>query len=172
MPSKVSRITNKSPKPSEIVKETEEVSENLYNSYTFGLFMIILGLVISFFILNWLTKVNKCKCANIKESRYLKEWFTFLIFWQIILAIYFIISGEYTYNSPAIFITNLIIMLINLAMTIRLVIFIHKLKEIKCNCGMSLQENIIYYWYIIGFSILLFLILLTLLGFLISFVNR
>jgi hypothetical protein len=172
MPSKVSRITNKSPKPSEIVKETEEVSENLYNSYTFGLFMIILGLVISFFILNWLTKVNKCKCANIKESRYLKEWFTFLIFWQIILAIYFIISGEYTYNSPAIFITNLIIMLINLAMTIRLVIFIHKLKEIKCNCGMSLQENIIYYWYIIGFSILLFLILLALLGFLISFVNR
>jgi hypothetical protein len=134
--------------------------------------MIILGLVISFFILNWLTKVNKCKCANIKESRYLKEWFTFLIFWQIILAIYFIISGEYTYNSPAIFITNLIIMLINLAMTIRLVIFIHKLKEIKCNCGMSLQENIIYYWYIIGFSILLFLILLALLGFLISFVNR
>jgi hypothetical protein len=168
MPSKVSRITNKSPKPSEIVKTSEEVSEN---SYTTGLFIIIFGLVISFFILNWLTKVNKCKCANIKESRYLKEWFTFIIFCQIIVAIYFIISGEYPY-SPAIFIIWLIIVLINLAMTIRLVIFIHKLKEIKCDCGMSLQENIIYYWYIIGFSILLFVILLALLGFLISFANR
>jgi len=172
MPSKVSRITSKSPKASEIVKETEEVSETTDNSYTFGLFMIILGLVISFFILNWLTKVNKCKCANIKESRYLKEWFTFLIFYQIIVAIYFIISGEYTYNSPAIFIINLIITIINLIMTIRLVIFIHKLKKIKCDCGMSVQENIIYYWYIIGFSILLFTILLTLLSFLISFANR
>ena len=85
MPSKVSRITNKSPKPSEIVKETEEVPENSNNSYTTGLFIIIIGIGISFFILNWLTKVNKCKCANIKESRYLKEWFTFLIFCQIIV---------------------------------------------------------------------------------------
>ena len=57
-------------------------------------------------------------------------------------------------------------------MTIRLVIFIHKLKEIKCNCGMSVQENIIYYWYIVLFSIALFLILLAFLGFLISFANR
>jgi hypothetical protein len=171
MPSKVSRITNKSPKPSEIVKTTEEVSENSNNSYTFGLFIIILGLGISFFILNWLTKVNKCKCANIKESRYLKEWFTFLIFCQIIVAIYFIISGEYPY-SPAIFIIWLIITIINLAMTIRLVIFIHKLKKIKCDCGMSVQENIIYYWYIVLFSIALFVILLALLGFLISFANR
>ena len=171
MPSKVSRITNKSPKPSEIVKTTEEVPENSNNSYTTGLFIIIIGIGISFFILNWLTKVNKCKCANIKESRYLKEWFTFLIFCQIIVAIYFIISGEYPY-SPAIFIIMLIISIINLAMTIRLVIFIHKLKKIKCDCGMSVQENIIYYWYIVLFSIALFVILLGLLGLLISSANR
>jgi len=173
MPSKVSRITSKSPRTSEIVKTTEdvEVSENFTNSYAFRLFMIILSLGISFFILNWLTKVNKCKCANIKESKYLKEWFTFLIICQIIVAIYFMISGEYPY-SPAILIIYVIIVIINLAMTIKLVIFIHKLKEIKCDCGMSVQENIIYYWYIVIFSITLFVILLTLLGLLISFANR
>ena len=167
MPSKVSRITNKSTKPSEIVKETEEVVDNFTNSYAYRLFMIILSLGISYFILNWLTKVNKCKCANIKESRYLKEWFTFFIMCQIIVAIYFMISGEYPY-SPAILIIYVIIAIINLIMTIRLVIFIHKLKQIKCDCGMSVQENIIYYWYIIAFSIILFVILLALLGLLIS----
>jgi hypothetical protein len=81
------------------------------------------------------------------------------------------ISGEYPY-SPAIFIIMLIISIINLAMTIRLVIFIHKLKKIKCDCGMSVQENIIYYWYIVLFSIALFVILLGLLGLLISSANR
>ncbi len=72
-----------------------------------------------------------------------------------------------TYDSEqplAFFVISLIISLITFIMIVRLVIYIHKLKEIKCDCGMTTQQNIIYYWYIVVFSIILFVILLTLLG--------
>ena len=179
MPSKPSKlatstITSKSFKPinKEVIDEAFDPSEQIQPSFEYVLLWIIFALAISFFILNWLTKVNKCKCANIKESRYLKEWFTFLIIYQIIMAINFIITGTTPYNNQAIMVVSIIMVIINLAMTIRLVIYIHKLKQIKCDCGMTVQENIIYYWFIIGFSIVLFTILLIILGLLISYMNR
>jgi hypothetical protein len=57
----------------------------------------------------------------------------------------------------------IIVALINLVMIIRLVVFIHKLKKINCNCGLTKLENFIYYWYIVGFSIILVMLLLGLL---------
>jgi hypothetical protein len=57
-------------------------------------------------------------------------------------------------------------------MIIRLLIYIHKLKEIKCDCGLTMQENIIYYYFIIIFSIIIFSIILSLLFSIISFMNK
>jgi hypothetical protein len=139
------------------------MSSNSSVPYGLSIFIFIIGLGISFFILNWLIKVNKCKCANIDEALYLKEWYMFLIVYQIIFGIYML--ATYDSEQPlAFFVISLIISLIAFIMIVRLIIYIHKLKEIKCDCGMTTQQNIIYYWYIVVFSIILFVILLTLLG--------
>ena len=73
------------------------------------------------------------------------------------------------YTNVLLFVA-IIITIINIIMIIRLLIFIHKLKEIKCNCGLSTLENFIYYWYIVGFSFILFMILFALLYYL--FINK
>ena len=44
-------------------------TSNYSSSYGVVVFMIIVALGISFFILNWLVKVDKCKCANIEEAK-------------------------------------------------------------------------------------------------------
>jgi hypothetical protein len=140
-------------------------------TYGYSLFMIILGLVIYFFILNWLTKVHKCKCAIIPESLYLKEWFSFTIIYLIIILLYLLFNGSYN-NSGILLYLSMIIGIINFIMIIRLLIYIHKLKEIKCDCGLTMQENIIYYYFIIIFSIIIFSIILSLLFSIISFMNK
>jgi hypothetical protein len=138
-------------------------TSNYSSSYGVVVFMFIVALGISFFILNWLVKVDKCKCANIEEAKYLKEWYMFLIVYQVIFGIYML--ATYDSEQPfAFMIISFFVSIIAFVMIIRLVIYIHKLKEIKCNCGMTIQENIIYYWYIVVFSIVLFVILLTILG--------
>ena len=138
-------------------------TSNYSSSYGVVVFMFIVALGISFFILNWLVKVDKCKCANIEEAKYLKEWYMFLIVYQVIFGIYML--ATYDSEQPfAFMIISFFVSIIAFVMIIRLVIYIHKLKEIKCDCGMTIQENIIYYWYIVVFSIVLFVILLTILG--------
>ena len=133
-------------------------------SYWIGLILIIISIGISYFILDWLVKVNKCKCANIEEALYLKEWYMFLIAYQIIIGIYYMVAGDNIDKSGVLLFISIIVSIIGFIMIVRLLIFIHKLKEIKCDCGMSVRENIIYYWYIVVYSIILFLILLTLIG--------
>jgi hypothetical protein len=166
MPSKSKSLKNLSMLNNPSMSSKSLNSSNSSNSSTpYGLiiFSFIIGLGITFFILNWLIKVDKCKCANIEEAKYLKEWYMFLIVYQILFGIYML--ATYDSEQPsAFFVISLIINLITFVMIVRLVIYIHKLKEIKCNCGMTLQENIIYYWFIVFFSIILFIILLTLLG--------
>ena len=120
------------------------------------IFFMIIAIVFNIFILNWLLKVHKCKCANIKEALYLKEWYMFVVTINIISFIITLFDIKFKNLN--------LIYFIAFVMIIRLVIYIHKLKEIKCNCGMTIQENIIYYWYIVVFSIVLFVILLTILG--------
>ena len=79
------------------------------------------------FILNWLLKVHKCKCANIKE------WYMVLIAINIISVITYIF--------------NILIAFISFVMIVRLLIYINKLKKNNCDCRMTTQENIIYYFY-------------------------
>jgi hypothetical protein len=139
-------------------------------SKAFDLFRIILVLCINFFIFYWLIKVHKCKCANIDEGLYLKEWYLFKIIYILIILIYLIFQGSYD-NSKILMVVSIIIMIIEFIMIIRLLIYIHKLRKIKCNCGMSVQQNIIYYYYIVIFSIFLFFILTSLLFSIISFIS-
>jgi hypothetical protein len=56
---------------------------------------------------------------------------------------------------------NAIFGLINLAMVIRLFIYLRKLRETKCNCGTLRELNTIYYYLIVIFSILGFVILMS-----------
>lgn len=125
------------------------------------------GIIISILILFWLFKIEKCKCTNIPEGKYLKEWFLFEIIFQILIFVYLLATGNFykSYSNLLLFIT-IIITIINLVMIIRLLIYIHKLKDINCDCGLTKLENFIYYWYIVGFSIILFIMLLGLLYYL------
>ena len=161
MPSKSKSLS----KLSMINNSTSSSNKNSDNStkYIIGIILSVLAIGISFFILDWLTKVHKCKCANIEEGLYLKEWYMFLIVYQILFSIYMIAYNDFE-PSGVLYMISTIISLIAFVMIVRLLIYIHKLKEIKCDCGMSVRENIIYYTYIVGYSILLFIILLGILA--------
>ena len=125
------------------------------------------GVILTILILYWLFKIDKCECTHIPEGKYLKEWFIIDIIFSILLLIYLIASGNInTKFSNVLLFVALIITVINIIMIIRLLIFIHKLKEIKCDCGLSALENFIYYWYIVGFSLILFIILIGILYYL------
>ena len=123
------------------------------------------GIILTILILYWLFKIDKCPCTHIPEGKYLKEWFIIDIIFSISLLIYVLANNNLKFSNVLLFVA-LIITLINLIMIIRLLIYIHKLKEIKCDCGLSKLENFIYYWYIVAFSLILFIILLGLIYYL------
>jgi hypothetical protein len=164
-PSKITSKTSMTPKTliTPVTTENEITLNDIPNLYYIAIVLIILSIGISFFILNWLVKVNKCKCANIDEALYLKEWYMFLIVYQIIAGIYVISTSDYQ-PSGILYVISTIVSLVAFVMIVRLLLYISKLKEIKCDCGMTTQENIIYYFYIVVYSIMLAVILLALLG--------
>jgi len=127
----------------------------------------IIGLIISVFILNWLIKISKCKCTDLPERRLIPEWFMFRIIWTMILLIYYI-ANETDMSNTILSIFGVIIAIIDIVMIVRLFIYIRKLKESNCNCGLSKEENVIYYYLIVAFSILVFALLLSILGFSLS----
>ena len=157
----------------EVKTDKYELDKDNY-PFSVQLLIIIFGLLINFFILDWLIKVNninKCQCANIDEGYLLKEWFMFLIGYQIFVALILIINGSITILMPLSIIMS-IISIISFVMIIRLIIYIHKLRKIKCDCGFNKQQNLIYYYWIVVYSILLFLILFALLVFIVSYINK
>ena len=119
-------------------------NDNNY-SYVYHLLMIISTLYINYYILTLLINLNKCKCANIDESLYLKEWFVFSIISQIII-IYFIFNND---NNILLFV-SIIIIILGFIMIMRFLIYNHKLQQIKCNCNKMVELNkYIIYSYII-----------------------
>jgi uncharacterized membrane protein len=56
---------------------------------------------------------------------------------------------------------NIIIGIINIVMIIRLFIYLRKLRETKCNCGTLREVNILYYYLIVLFSVLAFVVAVT-----------
>jgi uncharacterized protein YacL len=135
----------------------------------FAIVTQILTLIIITFILNWLNKIKSCKCTNIPERNFLPEWFSFFTIWIIISLAMFIAYNANSSEYPVIFtILNIIVTIINLVMIIRLFIYIRKLKEMNCDCGLSQEENIIYYYVIIGFAFIAFAMLMGIIGMVIS----
>ena len=53
----------------------------------------------------------------------------------------------------AFLVKSFIVGIINIVTIIRIFIYIRRLKEINCDCGLTVQENIIYYWIIVIFAI-------------------
>jgi hypothetical protein len=134
---------------------------NKYSSATgFSIIISILSIMIALFILGWLNRISKCKCANIQEGIFLREWWAFIIIWQIFSLILYIAYETNTEDYPIfINILSVIIAFITIIMIIRLFIYIRKLREIKCDCGLSPMENIIYYYLLFLFAILVFIII-------------
>ena len=135
----------------------------------FSIISQILNLIIITFILNWLNKIKSCKCTNIPERNFLPEWFSFFTIWLIISLAMFIAYNANIAEYPIIFIVlTVIVAIINLVMIIRLFIYLRRLKEMNCDCGLSQEENIIYYYLIIAFAFLAFSMLMGIIGLLIS----
>ena len=126
----------------------------------------IIVIIILAFIIYWLNKIKACVCASkIAEKKYLKEWFIIQIILIIIYMMIIIITNgdlsKSTINSMAIF--YIIITIIDLIMLIRLFIYIKKIRELKCNCGMLETQNYIYNYLIFVFSIVSFILFIFLL---------
>jgi hypothetical protein len=127
-------------------------------SFIFIFVLSIIGLIIKFIVLDWLNKNQKCQCTDIPEAKYLKIWFTISIILSIISLFYLIFIGHDDINIFLFF--KIFIQIINIVMIIRLLIYIDKLKKIKCHCEMAKRQNFIFYWYIVMLSFILLLILI------------
>ena len=123
-----------------------------------GIISIIFGIIIAAVILSSLDKLehSNCKCAELPERRFLKEWFVFMIVYFITLLILFGFSNEACWNNfsnnPFIYGFMIIVALINIVMLIRLFIYIRLLRN-NCSCGYGNKEAFIFWYLIIVFSI-------------------
>ena len=134
---------------------------NKYSTATgFSIIVSIVSIMISLFILDWLNKIAKCKCANIPEGLFLREWWVFLIIWQIFF-LFLYIAYETDQNEYPIFINilSVIIAFVTIIMIIRLFIYIRRLRDMNCDCGLSPEQNIIYYYLLLVFALVVFIIL-------------
>jgi len=138
-----------------VSKFETRIKQDKYSSSGPVIFGMVLGIVISMFILNWLVKISKCPCANLPEKEWIREWIMFIIIWQIIsLLVYIANDGvPMVYTNIVVAVLSIIVTIINIANIIRIFIYIRRLKEINCDCGLTLQENFIYYWIIFAFAV-------------------
>lgn len=90
---------------------------------------------------------------KLKEKKYLKEWFIFVLFLNLSFIITYIISNDKCYNKFLLSIKNpllTIINIINLIMLIRLFLYIQAIDKKQLN------EKIIYWYLIISFAFMMF----------------
>jgi hypothetical protein len=141
---------------------------NKYSTATgFSIIMSILFIIISLFILNWLNNIAKCKCTNIPERKFLPEWWVFIIIWSIFMLVLFIAYETDIDEYPVIIkMLAAIFSIINIVMIVRLFMYIRRLRELNCDCGLSPEENIIYYYLIILFALIAFIMLSIIIMFL------
>ena len=132
-------------------------------------FSFIIGIIINIFIIYTLINIEKnieCKCSNNSRKQLLKEWFIFILFFNILFLFLFLISNYECYdvfykdNMNVFFLFLLFI--IQIIMLIRLFIYMKWLKD-ECKCSYGTEEKIIYWYLIIIFIILVSTILLSIL---------
>lgn len=127
----------------------------------------IIGITLDILIIVSLTNIEKlsnCDCSKLPYRDYLKEWFTFIIFYKIVMLIGFSFSSfecwELFYNYTPIYVINLIFMLMTLIMIIRLFLYLREIRK-NCNCAYGGLEKFLYWFYLIYFVIILSLITLA-----------
>ena len=131
------------------------------------LIALTIGIILNILIIVSLTNIEKlanCDCSKLPYKDYLKEWFTFMIFYEIVVFISFSFSSfkcwELFANYPPFYIINLIIMLMSLIMMIRLFLYLREIRK-NCNCAYGGLEKFLYWFYLIYFAIILSLITLA-----------
>ena len=153
----------------------EKIDINLickgYNR-NFYLSLILLIITISLILIS-LNNIEKssCECAKIGEKRFIKEWFIFVLIFQIIILIIFLTSNEPCYikfiQGNYIYITMMIIGLLNYVMLFRLLLYLRILRN-GCECGYNNIEKFLFWYLVIIFSIIGLLIFLSMLMFIIT----
>lgn len=117
---------------------------------------------------------SNCKCADLPYRMYLKEWFTFAIFYMISLLIIFSISNEACWDNfmkyPYIYVGMIIFSLIQIIMLIRLFLYVRLLRQ-NCNCGYGNKEKFIYWYLLIIFSFWAILIIFMFLIMILSIIK-
>ena len=149
---------------SEIIKVIEAkfcptYNRIIYVTYAFKIIFISL-IIISLHNIN---KLN-CKCDNINDKIYIKEWFIFVLIFNIIFIIIFIFSDKVCYyymtkeNLPYIIVS--LISFISLIMLIRLINYLNILRK-DCPCGYGKLEKILFWYLITILSIIALFIIFT-----------
>lgn len=135
----------------------------MYLSLTLSIIFLILIIV----SLNNLEK-SKCKCSDIPEKRFLREWFIFMIIMQSLFIFFFLIGKEPCYvrflNNYYLYIISMIFGIINIVMLIRLILYLRILRN-NCPCGYGNIEKFLFWLLVIQFSIIaLFLLIIIIMA--------
>jgi len=152
----------------DLITDTCSTSQN---SFYFGMTLSFIILILILISIRNLEK-SKCKCAEIPEKKFIKEWFTFSLIFQSVLILFFILSDDPCYirfiNNLSIYPIMFIFGIINIIMVIRLIIYLYKLRN-NCPCGYGNIERFIFWYLVIILSIGAFLISLLLILFFATF---
>jgi len=124
-------------------------------------FIAIIFYIIIIVSLSNIEKLSNCDCSKLPYKDYVKEWFVFMIFYIIVLAIVFSVSNfecwELFINYPAVFGIVLIVGLITFIMIIKLFLYLREIKK-NCNCAYGTKEAFLYWFMLIYFSIIIAII--------------
>ena len=169
--------TKKNSKVSKSKSSTSKSPVNIQlksSSLLFSIISGVLALIINFFAIIWIYKLENidCKCSNNWMRLYIKYYLLLIIpvistTLLINVYLYFnnlvysdITNSLFTfYRLFAGFVT--IIGLINIFISI---IFINRLKEINCECSEDIKREVYYIYNIVLASIICIIILLTLMS--------
>jgi len=137
-----------------------------YNKIIYSVYFFIIFFQ-SLIIISLNNIENKsCICAKIQEKNFIKEWFIFSIFFNIIILILFIFSDMacffYLTKKTIPYIIISLVSLISFIMSIRLIYYLNILRN-NCKCGYGKLEKFLF-WYLITFlSVICLIIVLIIL---------
>ena len=128
----------------------KKINENKSLNTITILIYIVLVCIPPILGLLWLhnIKMKSCECSEgelkwMKE--YIKFYFTFILSYTLLSALYFIFSGNKLRNIML----GILLFIYNYISYAIIVYYVYTLKDIECKCSYSLKKDIIYVWYII-----------------------
>jgi hypothetical protein len=145
-------------------------------------FSNVVFIMIALFVIYSMNQIEKstCDCIITTKKTYIKEWFVFLIIYQLTLLILFLLSGEKCRNIfteryiiPSLSIIILIIFIIHIIMCFRAFIYLNELR-VTCKCAYNLSQKILFWYFliIIGlFTSIVFLLIIFILYIIIFMIN-